>query len=186
MKHSAYTFAKEVDSLLEKFSKEDYLLRKDRCKRLREELLPLSRLGLRYKQPGTEVEVEAYENNDAADGTIRISGFYNKVFDVQITHCFNYQQSLRNELLVSQGGCPGAGPINRNKKSKTIEATGVAIDVDSHTQTIANLVFERFLKKSSFAYSSNTILLISFSEVHIRGFNEWQKLFMKLGEKERE
>jgi len=181
MKYPAFEFAQQVDDQLKGFNDKEYFMRKGRCKILREELLPLSRLGLHFKQPGVEVEVEAYENNDPADGTIRVSGFNNKEFDVQITHGFDYQDALRDELIVKTGACPGAGPIQRNKATKEIEAKTIAVDVGSHIEAISYKITELYEKKStSFSYGKNMALIISFDEFHMNNFYQWSLLFSSL------
>lgn len=78
MKDTAYSFAQKVDDQLEATSSSDYHLRTGRIKLLREELYPISRLALQLKQPGLKVEVEAFENNDAADGHIRTEKDFGK------------------------------------------------------------------------------------------------------------
>jgi len=64
MKDTAYLFASKVDQQIEALSCLEYFMRRARGKVLLEENLPISRLGLHLKQPGLEVEVEAYENNN--------------------------------------------------------------------------------------------------------------------------
>jgi len=109
----AYTFASEVDRQIESLPDTGYRLKKGRGKVLREELLPLSRLALFFKRPGLSVEVAGHEDNGRADGHIWITGFLEKEFEIQITYIYTHEDSLRDELLNSQGYCPGAGKIKR-------------------------------------------------------------------------
>jgi hypothetical protein len=183
MKDTAYLFAQKVDRQIEVLSLADYHLRTGRSKRLREELYPISRLALHLKHPGLEVEVEAFEDSGAADGRIRVSGFWEGEFDVQVTCDHSYEESLRSELLVSEGCTPGAGEIGRDKKAKRIIAMGAAVDCDEHFDRVATAVMVLFQKKTSLAYGSSTLLIIAFDEVKLRGLASWNRLFRTLGEK---
>ena len=129
MKGTAYLFASEVDRQIEALLEAEYLMRRDRGKVLQEELLPISRLALHLKQPGQEVEVEAFENDGEADGYIRVTGFREQEFNVQVTCAFTYEESMRRELLVTEWAAPGAGDIYRDRKTKQIVATGAATDI---------------------------------------------------------
>jgi hypothetical protein len=182
MKASAYSFAQEVDRQIEAFGSADYHRRSGRIKRLREELYPISRLALQLKQPGLEVEVEAFEDNGAADGRIWVTGFWNGEFDVQVTVDYDYEKSLRSEMLVSEGYAPGAGKIYRDKTTKKIVATTAAVDYEEYFDRIVNVVMSLFRKKASLAYGSNTFLVITFDEVKLRGLAKWSRLFHILHE----
>lgn len=184
MKDTAYSFAQKVDQQLEATSSSDYHSRSGRIKQLREELYPISRLALLLKQPGLQVEVEAFENNDAADGRIWISGFREGEFDVQVTYDHSYEEALRSEMLFSEGHAFGAGEIKRDKKSKKIVATGVSVDHDEHFDRIAESIIKLFKKKVAIAYSSNTYLIITFDEVKLRGLANWKRLFNSIEQKD--
>jgi hypothetical protein len=106
MKDTAYSFAREVDQQIEALAPDDYHRKFGRSKQLQEELYPISRLALQLKQPGLEVEVEAFEDDGPVDGYIRISGFREREFDVEVTCVYDYNESLRRELLVSEGSAP--------------------------------------------------------------------------------
>ena len=180
MKISAYCFANEIDRQIEALSSIDYGQRIGRSKVLQEELLPISRLALHLKQPGLEVEVEAFEDNGEADGHIQITGFREQEFNVQVTCDFTYEESLRNELLVSKGYAPGAGNIHRDKKSKDILTTMVAIDTDEHIGRISESVMKLFQKKVAKPYSKGTVLVIAFDAIKLCGSFNWCHLFASL------
>jgi hypothetical protein len=180
MKGTAYSFAQEVDRQIEVLSLADYHLRSGRSKRLREELYPISRLALHIKQPGLEVEVEAFENSGTADGRIRVSGFWEDDFEVQVICDHSYEESLRSEMLASEGYTPGAGEIARDKKTKRLVAISAAVDHDEHFDRIAKAVLALFQKKASLAYGSSTFLIIAFDEVKLRGLASWTRLFRTL------
>jgi hypothetical protein len=181
MKAQAYEFALMVDRQIETLSNDDYHRRVARSKILQEELYPLSRLGLHFKQPGLEVEVEGFENSARADGKIVVTGFRERTFEVQITYAgYGRDESLRAELLASQGFAPGAGPIRKDRRSGPIVATMQAIDLGEHIDRIAFAVMERFHDKASKPYAHGTVLLIAFDEAKLYGRWNWEQFFLKL------
>ena len=125
---------------------------------LREELYPISRLALHLKQPGLKVDVEAFEDDGPADGHIRESGFRDVDFDVQVTSDYSYDESLRDELLASEGFSWGAGDISRDRSSGKIDASPGAVDHDEQFKRISESVVRLFQKKTAISYGSNTVL----------------------------
>ena len=177
MKAFAYEFSSEVDRQIEALSNTDYHRKFERSKKLREELHPLSRLALHFKQPGLEVEVEGFEDNGRPDGHIRITGFREKEFEVQITYAHSYEAALRAELFVQEGCCPGAGEIKRDKRSRKIEAVAGLVAPNEHIDRIASTVLERFRNKVGKPYAQGTVLLIAFDEWKLCGRTNWNQLF---------
>ncbi|MBT9514696.1 MAG: hypothetical protein IV104_20340 [Acidovorax sp.] len=177
MKKSAYLFAAEVDRLIEALPYDHYHRRVGRAKTLREELLPLSRLALLLKQPGLEVEVEAFEDGGRADGHMRISGFHELEFEVQLTYAgYGDKEYLRSEMLVLQGCVPGAGSIQREKRNGPITAEIAAQDHDAHLSRASRAVVEAFERKKVKSYAIGTALVITFCEVRLSGKSEWSSL----------
>jgi len=180
MHGSAYSFAQDVDCQIEALSRDEYLQKKGRAKRLREELYPIARLGLHLKLPGVKVEVEAYENSGAADGHICQSGTFDVAFDVQVTYVDNHEEALRRELLASQGVAPGAGEIYHDKKTRQIIAEVGSEDIDQPTIDLAASILELFRKKAKLAYEKNTVLIIAFDEIMLQGCTAWKSLLAKI------
>jgi hypothetical protein len=181
MKGKAYEFALMVDRQIEALSDDDYHRRVGRSKVLQEELYPLSCLGLHFKQPGIEVEVEGFEDSGRADGQIIITGFRERAFEVQLTYAgYARDEALRAELIVSQGFVPGAGPIRKSRRYGPIVATMQAVDLGEHIDRIASAVMERFHDKASKPYARGTVLLIAFDDVNICGRWNWEQLLLKL------
>jgi hypothetical protein len=180
----ADSFASEVNLLIDTLSNVQFYCKKENnnnSKKLREELHPLSLLGLYLKQPRLNVEVKAFEDDGPADGHIRITGLIEREFEVQITFAgYGYPESLRDELFVLDGFTPLAGDIKREKSSKNITATMAAVDTDEHIYRIAAAIREVFLKKESIPYAPGTVLLIAFDEIKLSGSGNWQLLFAKL------
>lgn len=177
MKNSAYLFAQEVDRLIEELSSDDYLRHENRGKKLLEEILPISRLALHLKQPGLEIEVEAFENDGEADGHIYITGFREDDFNTQVICDFRYAESLRRELFVSKGYAPGTGEIRRDKKSKEIVTNVATFDTDEYITRISQSLIKLFKKKHVKSYNENTVLIISFDDAVIYGHYNWCRLF---------
>jgi len=183
MKNSAYAFAAEVDLSIAKLTNEEFHRKIGWSKRLLEELFPLSRLALFLKLPGLEVEVEAFENSGRPDGHIRITGFRQQEFEVQITYVgYEYEDALRNELLVSQGLAPGAGDIRRGKKGGNIVATMAGVDHDEHIGRMSASVMNQFRKKALKRYAQGTVLLVAFEEIKLYGRSAWSSLFSAIAE----
>ncbi len=135
MKGTVYSFAQQVDREIEALTRDDYLRRKCRGKRLREELYPISRFALYLKQPGLEIEVEAFEDDGPVDGHIRESGFREQEFDIEVTSDYSYDESLRDELLVAEGASWGAGEIYRDRISRKVIAS-TASSTTTNTSTM--------------------------------------------------
>lgn len=183
MKDSAYAFAAKVDRLIGDLKNKEFHRRIGRSKQLREELFPLSCLALFLKMPGLEVEVEASENSGRADGYIRITGFRQREFEVQIAYAgYENEDALRAELLVSQGFVPGAGGIRRDKKNGDIGATMAAVEHDEHIGRMSAAVMDRFRKKALKPYAQGTVLLVAFEEIKLYGRSAWTSLFIKIAE----
>lgn len=183
MKYAAYAFAEKVDHLITELSLKEFHQRIGRAKTLREELYPLSRLAVFLKMPGLSVEVEAFENSGRADGYIRITGFYDRNFEVQITYAgYEGADALRSELLVTQGHAPGSGEIFRKKRGGPIVAEVTAVDHDEHLHRISAVVVANFHKKASKPYAAGTVLLIAFEDTHLFGRPSWNALFDKIAQ----
>ena len=184
MKDNAYSFAREVDRQIEELAPADYHQKFGRSKQLQEELYPISRLALSLKQPGLEVDVEAFEDDGPVDGHIRISGFLEKTFDIEVTCVCDYDESLRRELLVSEGSVPGAGDIYRDKNTGKVLASQAAVNHDEHIGRISEAVMDRFRNKASKSYSPNTALIIVFDEIKLYGRENGNRLFESMEREE--
>lgn len=179
----AYEFASRVDTEIHALSEKEFNLRTGRAKKLREELYPLSRLALHFKRPGLAVKVQAFDDCGPRDGHISISGFWEREFEVEITNAsYGYEDSLRAELLVIEGLCPGAGMICRDKVTGKIVAEMAGCDIDEPISRIASAAVERFRDKAMKQYSPETILLIAFEEAGFCGCIMWHRMLRKIEE----
>lgn len=183
MKAQAYEFATMIDNEIEALSDKDFHHRTRRSKELQEELYPLSRLGLHFKQPGLKVEVEKSDESESTvspDGKIKVSGWRKLDFEIQITYAgYERDENLRAKLLASEGFAPGAGPIQQKVRNGPIIATMEAVDMGECVDRIASAVKKRFDDKVSKPYTQGTILLIAFDEVKLYERN-WERLLLKL------
>lgn len=156
---------------------EEFHTRLGHSKVLQEEWYPIARLGIHLKQPGLEVDVEAFGNSGAADGHIVERGFRDREFDVQVTYVHDYEESLRRELMLAQGFTAGSGTIARDNKTGSVVATMTAVDADNNVKKVAAAIAERFRKKSAMSYNANTALIVAFEDITLRGHVVWVKLF---------
>jgi hypothetical protein len=178
MKFTAHEFAKAIEARIEALTLEQYHKRPRIAKRLIEELYPISRLALALQQPGLIVEVEALENSGRADGNIWVSGFLNRVFEVQATFAgYERSDALRSKLLVDQGFAPGAGPIERDRGTGQILATMEAEDIYAPVKRLGESICERSKAKAARPYAPGTVLLIAFEDMRIRGRGWWDLLY---------
>lgn len=182
MKDTAFLFANEVDRQIEALPANDYRMHRGRAKRLLEELLPISRIGLHLKEPGQNVEVEAFENDGPIDGRIEVTGFRPQTLNIQVTCDFSYEESLRMEALSVAGSVAGSGPISRNRRTGQIEATTVVVDIDEHYKRIAERVRALSLKKAGHSPPRDTVLLVAFDEIRVRGLRSWCRLLAAVDE----
>ena len=180
MKGTAYWFAQEVDRQIEMLTRSDYLRRIGRGKLLREELYPISRLGLHLKQPGLQIEVEAFEDDGPIDGHIQESGFREQEFDIEVTSDYSYDESLRDELLVAEGVAWGAGEIYRDKTSRRVVAAPGVVDHDAHLNNVSKAVVRLFRNKASMLYPPNTVLIICFDEIKLFGHYTWNQMLSRV------
>ena len=180
MKADAYSFAKQLDQEIEALSKSDYLRRRGRAKRLREELYPISRLALYLKQPGLGIEVEAFENDGPVDGHIRESGFREREFDIEVTAEYCYDESLRDELLDAEGVSWGAGDIHRDKNSGKMIASPGVVNNDAHFDAVSDAIVRLFRNKTSKTYPPKTALIIAFDEIKLLGHYGWNQVLTRV------
>ena len=176
MRSTAFSFAAEVEGEIEALPTDEFHRRQGRAKVLLEEWYPISRLAVHLKQPGLEVEVEAFGGSGAADGRIEERGFRQRVFDVQVTFVDDYEGSMRRELLRKQGFTPGAGPISREKSTGNIQASIAAVDSDHNLKQAASGIAKRFAMKEAKTYAPTTVLLIAFEDMTLLGHATWVTL----------
>ena len=180
MRNNAYDFAIEVDRQIKELSNKDFHLRNGKAKRLREELYPIARLALHYKQPGLEIEVEAFENSGEVDGHLVARGFNNYQFNIEVTFVHTHEDALRSELMVNRGVAPCTGPIHRNGRLGPIVATHSPVNYYDEYDSLAAMIVELFNNKIAKSYPPKTVLIIAFEELKFRGYEMWTNLLTKI------
>jgi len=178
---NVFDFAAKVDQDIESLTDDDYRLRRGRAKALLEELLPISRLALSLKTPGLAVDVVGHENDGPVDGHIKVLGYRDEEFDVEVTCTHGYEEHLRAELLNRDGCCPGTGPIKR--VNGEIVAEMQAEDYDAYIHNTADAVLKVFEAKNNKNYPDGTILIIAFARLKLVGHARWQLLLESIKEK---
>ena len=129
-------------------------------KRLIEEAVPLSRLGLFLWTPGNEPYVTLVPKSLKFDGHVEIEGFSAKSFNVEVTTIETEQSTLRRQALSREGTVPLTGRVWRTADGY-IEAEVAMIDVAEQEQTVVDLVLSRLRAKTEFGrYDENTAFLV--------------------------
>src|SRR5215218_10252161 len=169
MSTEAYEFAHGIEREIKKLTNEEFFTRKGRAKRLREELFPLSRLGLHFAQPGLKVSVESCGVSSPPEGHITISGYRMEEHQVEVTYVRSYEDSLRDELLYTVGASPGMGPIEREKATRQVVARQAGTDRDAQVAALASAIRARYHAKASKNYPAGGILLIAFHDITFYG-----------------
>lgn len=183
MRSTAFKFASQIEMRIEALPAAHLHTRPRSAKRLLEELYPLSRFALLLKQPGLQVDVQAYENSGRGDGHIWIAGFHADDFDVEITFAgYGAEDALRSALLAEKGFAPGAGPIKRDKKTGKIIATMEAQDLYEPIKLLAMSICERTRVKAEKSYALGTVLVVAFEDLRLRGYGWWQLLHNAIAE----
>ncbi len=140
---------------------EQFFERKGRnVKRLIEEAVPLSRLGLSLWKPGDEPYVTLLPENVKYDGLLEVDGFSARSFKVEVTTIETDQSTLRRQMLSREGTVTLTGPIRR-RPDGSIEDGMEGVDVSEQQEAIAALAFSRLTAKTDArSYDENTALLV--------------------------
>jgi hypothetical protein len=176
LRASAFDFAAEVDRQIAELTREEIYRRRGRAKRLIEELYPLSRFALHCKYPGTELEVEAFEDDRPLDGVIRFSGTRQSEFHVEVTYVHSHEEALRRELLWTTGSTPAAGRIFRDKVTRKIVATQGFETGEQEADRLATGIIDLFNKKRGKKYERGTMLLIAIDDPMFFSHRCWTPL----------
>lgn len=106
-----------------------YLERRgENIKRLVEEAIPLSRLGLYLSIPGSEVFVTCFAHNEPFDGRVEVVGFGARDFRVEVTTTdVPPASTLRRHALARDGHVFLSGPIHRDRR--VVLSEGAMVDV---------------------------------------------------------
>jgi hypothetical protein len=144
---------------------EQYFERRGRnVKRLVEEAVPISRLGLYLWKPGDEPHITLLPNPESFDGLVEVEGFSTRSFSVEVTSLETEDSTLRRQALSREGTVPLVGRIQR--RAGVIISEMEMVDVDERTDATVQLALDRLRAKvESGAYSRNTAILVYLSEL---------------------
>lgn len=128
-------------------------------KKLMEEAIPLSRLGLYLSTPGSDVYLTCFADNRGYDAVIEVSGYDQRTFKVEVTTTEDTASTLRRQALSRYGHVPLTGPITR--RGREITATGEMIRADEEDERCVGVMFDRLQRKiESERYDKDTAVLV--------------------------
>ncbi len=132
-------------------------------KRLLEEAVPLSRLGLHLWTPGNEPYLTMLPAARNVDGEVEVQGFSARSFKVEVTPIETDESTMRRQALAREGTVQLLGPIR--KRGRTIIAEPEMVDVAEQMARVTELTMERLREKvESRAYDDTTAMLVYLSE----------------------
>jgi hypothetical protein len=134
-------------------------------KKLIEEAIPLSRLGLYLSTPGSEVYLTCLAGNQNYDANIEITGFDQRTFKVEVTTTEDKPSTLRRQALSRFGHVPLTGEISRKGREITVPDEVEMVCADEEDERCVNLMFDRMRRKiESGRYDEDTTILVFFTE----------------------
>lgn len=128
-------------------------------KKLIEEAIPLSRLGLYLSTPESEVYLTCFADNRGYDAVVEVTGFTHRTFKVEVTTTETETSNLRRQALARYGRVPLTGTIS--KKDREITASGEMVRADEEDERCISLMFDRMQRKvESGRYDRETAILV--------------------------
>jgi hypothetical protein len=132
-------------------------------KKLLEEAVPLSRLGLHLCAPARDVYVTCFVGNQPFDAEIEIAGFSPRAFRVEVTTTETDESTLRRQALSRRGYVGLSGSIER--RGRDIAWSAEMTEVSAEEERCTDLMFERLRDKvESGRYGKDTAILIYLTE----------------------
>lgn len=132
-------------------------------KRLIEEAVPLSRLGLYHWTHGNEPYITLKPDGHPFDALLEVEGFASCTLKIEVTTCETEESVMRRQALSREGTVSLSGPIRRNKRE--IIATPAMVEVTEREEEIVALALRRLADKAeSGRYDANTAVLVYVSE----------------------
>jgi hypothetical protein len=133
-------------------------------KKLIEEAVPLSRLGLFLWSPGREVYVACLADNRNYDGQIEIEGYKPGSFKVEVTTTETDESAWRRQAFSREGFSTLAGPMRKEKRTAIPEIE--MIKESEESEKYAAQALDRLKKKiQSESYDGSTAILVYLSQV---------------------
>jgi hypothetical protein len=139
---------------------ETYFERKNRLvKKLIEEAVPISYLGLYLFKTRKDIFITCKSGNQRYDGLIEIGGFHREEqIKVEVCVTEDEESTMRRQALSRKGMVYFTGDIRRNKREIITEPEMVDVEVES--QRVIDLAFARFESKINHGYDPQTAILV--------------------------
>jgi len=148
---------------------EIYFERTGNVKKLIEEAIPLTYLGLHLVRIAEDVFLQFYADNRSYDGELEVTGHNNFGFKVEVVTTENDESALRRQALSRNGMVWLHGPVKRDESDRrSITSEPEMVDLSREEDRCMELAFERFLvKASSGRYDVNTAILVAITMDHL-------------------
>lgn len=130
-------------------------------KKLLEEAVPVSLLGLYFSRPWNNVYVQCLIDNPDYDAVIEIQTPHqksSKKLKIEVTTTEDKFNTMRRQALSRDGFVHFTGPVKR--EGREIITEGKFVDVEEETEKIIDLTLERLKKKLANAYDEETVILV--------------------------
>ena len=159
----------------------DLRMRRGKCKKLVEELLPLCKYIQAKYRPGRYISVRWKDGNQGYDAELRLSGEY--VFQgvnpvnlfVEVTCVVHPNDYLAREHLDGFGGVFGLDGLGRTKDHGVTTIPTVHVG-DDFIHSYVELVLAELTKKAAKVYPEQTALVVQCSLNRLYLPDEWDQL----------
>ncbi len=157
-----------INSVLAQMEKEQnfdemYFERTGNIKKLIEEAIPLTYLGLHLVRIADDVFLQFYTDGRPYDGQLAVIGFNNFGFKVEVTTTENDESTLRRQALSRNGIVWLNGEVKRDETdARKIISAPRMVDLSKKEDRCMELAFERFLHKTnSGRHDVDTAILVA-------------------------
>ncbi len=150
-------------------------------KKLIEEAIPMTYLGLHLVRIAEDVFIQFYTDNRPYDGQLEVTGFNNFGFKVEVTTTENDDSTLRRQALSRNGTVWFYGPVKRDENdSRKIISEPKMVNLSKREDRTMELAFERFLEKAdSGRYDKDTAILVAITMDHVLSFRRRGELLRR-------
>lgn len=114
-------------------------------KKLIEEAIPISCLGLQFSSPWNNVYVKCLTGNQRYDAELEIKGLSTLELKIEATTIETDESIMRRQGLSRKGFVYFTGPVRR--AGRDILSEPEMIDLNKENERWVNLAFERYMKK---------------------------------------
>lgn len=146
-----------------------YFERTGNVKKLIEEAIPATYLGLHLVRVAEDLFIQLSTDNRPYDAQLEVTGHNNYGFKVEVTTTENDESTLRRQALSRNGRVWLHGPVKRYKSDgRKIISTPEMVDLSENEDCCMELAFDRFLAKAnSGRYDVDTAILVAITMDHV-------------------